>query len=109
MYLYVSLIGWILGISWMGRNVPEHLHLIILFCVVVFLLLQLCNFLKCSMSQTFIFKVISVLFLGLSSFFVAIGYADSELEQRLVLRDVQTQSTEHIVYIENINKIKEKY
>ena len=109
MYLYISLIGWILGISWMGRNVPEYLHLMIVFCVVFFLLLQLCNFLKWSLSQTFIFKVLSVLLFGLSSFFVAIGYADSALEQRLALRDIQTQSTEHIVYIENINKIKEKY
>ncbi len=107
MYIYMLLSGWILGISFMGQQIPNHLNLFIGLSLGLIVLLFIGKYFKCQFTHTQVFKIAYVILLGISSYLIGLYYADTKLEQRLNLRDGLQQSSEQVIYISNINKIKE--
>ena len=107
MYIYMILCGWILGISFMGHQVPQQLTLYVFLSVGLVAIFFIGKYFKYRFTYSFIYKLSCAFLLGLSSYLIGLYYADSSLEKRLSLRDLSLQRTEQIIYISNINTIKE--
>ena len=101
------LLGWVAGISMMGRNLPNFisnlLPILIIFSCIVIAFTWLKRGVKPQLSFRFIFM--QVIILAVTSFFLAWHYADHALAQRLANRVTQLSATEAIVYIAKINQL----
>ncbi len=107
MYMYIALIGWILGISFMGYYSPAYLNLLMWISLALSLVLCVCRCLNYSLINSVVFKLVSLSVVGISSGLLGFYYADSALEKRLSLRDTPPHQIEKIIYISNINSIKQ--
>ncbi|OTG66639.1 DNA internalization-related competence protein ComEC/Rec2 [Acinetobacter silvestris] len=100
-----TLLGWIFGISMMGRNLPHFIStlwpMLIFFSSLIIVLLWL----KRSLSQHRLFQFVKIITFTLTSFVLAVSYADHALQQRLVSRVSDVSETEAIVYIAKINQL----
>ena len=103
----LTLLGWIAGISMMGRNLPNTisslLPILIIFSCIIIALTGLKRRVKPRLSSRFIF--IQAIVLVMTSFFAAWSYADHALEQRLANRITQVSVTDAIVYMAKINQL----
>lgn len=108
MYIYFLLIGWILGVSLMGYPLPQYFSLLLILGTGANSLLILCQYFKYKMIALRSFKCIQIIFITIISGLIGWHYADSKLEQRLILRDISHDQIDKIIYIANINKVKEK-
>lgn len=106
MYMYIILLGWILGISFMGAQTPQYLSLYLALTFGLSFLLWVFKYFKFSSTNKPAFKYISLMMIGIFSYLSGVYYADHALEKRLALRPLQNNQTQHIVYIQSINKIK---
>ena len=107
MYIYIALLGWILGISFMGYHSPPDLNLLIWISLGLSLVLFVCLRLRYSLINSVVFKLIYLSVMGISSALIGFYYADSALEKRLSLRDTPHHQIEKIIYISRINTIKQ--
>lgn len=105
MFLLCILIGWIFGISTMGKFIPESfISSAPIFYIFSFVFIVL-HFFKKRIIQPFFFKCIFAFSLTMSGFFIGQVYADHALNQRLQLRITNVQETSAIVYIDSIGQL----
>ncbi len=105
MYLLFILIGWILGISSMGKQLSmldTSIHPTII-CLSVFIIILI--ILRIKIIQQLWLKSLCVLILGCLAFCLGHIFADKSLDVRLADRITGTQNVEAIIYIDEINKI----
>jgi len=107
MYIYIALIGWILGISFMGYHSPASLTLLVWISLALSLLLFKFYRPKYRLINSLVFKLIYLSLAGISCGLIGWHYADSALEKRLSLRDTSAHQIEKIIYISSINTIKQ--
>jgi len=108
MYIYLVFIGWISGISFMGSQTPQYLNGYLCLSILFGLILLFLKWFKFSITQHFIFKCTSWIFIISISYLLGVVYADYALEKRLSLRITQQNLSEQIIYIDSINKVKNK-
>lgn len=97
----LALIAWILGIAWIGKNLPISLN-------IIYILIFVC----CCIGVSFLFKSSTyrrMLWAVASApllFYAGYHYAQQHLEQRLQWRETQVK-TQHeiIVYIAHLNQL----
>ncbi len=106
MYMYIILLGWILGISSMGVQIPQYLSLYLALTFGLSFILWVFRYFKFSSTNKPIFKYFSLIMIGAFSYLSGMYFADHALEKRLALRPLQNNQIQHIVYIQSINKIK---
>ncbi len=106
MYMYITLIGWILGISFMGFKTPQYLSLYFTLTFGLGVILLLFKYFKFSFSDKPVFRYFGLIVIGIFSYLSGLFYADHALEKRLALRPLQSNQTQHLIYIQSINKIK---
>ena len=108
MYIYLLFIGWIVGISFMGHQIPQYFNLYLYLVIALNAILFALKWVKSPFTQYFFFKFLSLILFGLLSYFIGLYYADHALDKRLALKSIPQQQTEQIIYIASINKIKNK-
>ena len=105
MYLLFILIGWILGISSMGKEIPildTSIHPTII-CLGAFIIILI--FLRIKIIQQFWLRSFFVFILGLLAFCLGHIFADKSLDIRLADRITDIKNVEAIIYIDEINNI----
>ncbi len=108
MYLIVALSGWIGGISTMGRDIPVVGSSIIFICLILNFLFLISIVLKFSFHQQLWFKILNLICLSITCIILGMLFAEQALSKRLANRVTEVKNTEAIVYIKNINQLKQK-
>ncbi|WP_235831621.1 DNA internalization-related competence protein ComEC/Rec2 [Acinetobacter rongchengensis] len=111
MYSYIILIGWILGISFMGVKTPQSLNLYFALSLGLSLILLGFKYFnrfykKYSCTDSSIFKCMTLITVCIFTYLSGLLYADHALEKRLALRPLQNNQSQHLIYIQSMNKIK---
>ncbi|MEG0487177.1 MAG: DNA internalization-related competence protein ComEC/Rec2 [Acinetobacter sp.] len=90
----------------MGAQTPHYLSLYLALTFGLSFILWVFKYFKFSSTNKPVFKYISLMMIGIFSYLSGVYYADHALEKRLVLRPLQDNQTQHLIYIQSINKIK---
>ncbi|WP_228146206.1 DNA internalization-related competence protein ComEC/Rec2 [Acinetobacter sp. ANC 4648] len=99
------LLGWIFGISMMGRELPDFISSIIPILMVFSGIIIGLLWIKHRLRQYLFFQFFQTLVLALTSFVLAASYADHALEQRMETRVTHVTETDAIIYIAKINQL----
>lgn len=109
MNAYVLLVGWIIGISTLGKVIPEIFLKIApwvcsLTCIV--LALDLLNHFRINLrfTQNLYSKVFRIVLLGLSTLYVGQYFAQHALDQRLAQRVMARADLSTLVYIDRLDE-----
>lgn len=104
MKLLILLIGWIMGIATMGRILnPSFLEGAVWVWLLTFILF-LFSLTQFQVKQKNTFKVIYLIFIGLSACFFGQQYAQQALDVRLAQRITESSEFSSVVYISKIDE-----
>lgn len=104
---YFIVMGWILGIAYMGQRFSffPQLSQNGLILILLVLLIQWAIHYKI---RSFLVKTISLIIAGILSAILGFGYGNLQLEQRLSLRERKVEHVEVWVYVKEISQLREK-
>lgn len=111
MNAYILLVGWIIGISTLGKVIPTtFLHIapwIWLFTFIVLVLSSLSYFeFNIRFTQNLSFKFVRLVLLGLSTFYSGQYFAQNALDQRLAQRVMERADLSAVIYIDHLDEKK---
>ncbi len=104
MLLILILLGWIVGISWMGNSLPVWVSSVSPLFWLFSLLSFLVHLFKLQIRNNRYFKAIQMLLLCISTMLLGAHYAEIELKQRLKHRVTQIEHSAKLIYIDNIDE-----
>lgn len=109
MNAYVLLLGWIIGISTLGKVIPTTLLNIApwigIFAFIVLLLSLVSHFrFNIKFTQNIFFRFFRITLLGLSTFYLGQYFAQNALDQRLAQRVMDRADVSALVYIDRLDE-----
>ena len=109
MNAYVLLLGWIIGISTLGKVIPENFLNIApwigVFAFIVLLLSLVSHFrFNIKFTQNIFFRFFRITLLGLSTFYLGQYFAQNALDQRLAQRVMDRADVSALVYIDRLDE-----
>lgn len=110
MNAYVLLVGWIIGISTLGKVIPTTLLNIApwigVFAFIVLLLSLVSHFrFNIKFTQNLFFRFFCIVLLGLSTFYLGQYFAQNALDQRLAQRVMDRADVSGLVYIDRLDEL----
>lgn len=105
--LKITLLGWIAGIAFMGLGLPFVATTWWMWLVLAIAVFAYGFYDKRLYSNNPIYKALILISVSWALFCTGFHYADTALEQRLKLREVETQPFEAIVYIKKIDELSD--
>ncbi|USA47651.1 DNA internalization-related competence protein ComEC/Rec2 [Acinetobacter sp. C26M] len=105
--LKIALLGWIAGIAFMGLDLPFVATTWWMWLVLAIAVFAYGFYDKRLYSNNPIYKALILISVSWALFCTGFHYADTALEQRLKLREVETQPFEAIVYIKKIDELSD--
>jgi len=105
--LKLILVGWVVGIAFMGIDIPLIMQYGWIGKVLLFISFIFYIFKRHIVLNGSILKAVYCLICGLSLFIIGHQYAQNALNERLQLREMQPESLDIVVYIDRISEEKE--
>jgi len=105
--LKLILVGWVVGIAFMGVNIPLVMQYGWIGKVLLFISFIFYIFKRHIFVNRPILKAVYCLICGLSLFVIGHQYAQHALNERLQLREMQPESLDIVVYIDRISEEKD--
>lgn len=105
--LKLILVGWVVGIAFMGIDLPLIMQYGWIGKVLLFICLIFYIFKRHIVVNRPILKGVYYLICGLSLFIIGHQYAQHALNERLELREMQPESLDIVVYIDRISEEKD--
>lgn len=104
-YVYLLSVAWIMGISCMGRGLPDEVNIPLFLSLMFIVFMVVAHLLKWKIIHSLYLKIGLYCSLAFSTWIGAWFYADHALDQRLKSRVNQVKQVSTWVYVNNISQI----